>query len=486
MLRKVRIITIALLLALALPVCSMAADETSFRIYNSSTVTSNLDATYLQGDVSAACGQKIEVKGTDGVVAEKQLPNTGAKYKFRIKIPRAALSEKGVNSFAVTAMTAEGEKIRTTYFRVRYKARKDQEIRLTQKEYKVQLPGDAVAISASSSAGLDLAYSSSNEDVVKVDEQGNIEPVGEGTAEVEVIQSNDNEYEDASETVTVSVKEVPHYTIRFHLGKPEPADESEESLGDTDEDGSIIHTTSLIVSDTATETIDEDTDDIIVEQKIPVGETAKLHEAAESKGDYEFIGWSATSTGYPKYDNAEEVTDLAKEGDTVDLYAIWHGERAQMAVDWAVALAADNRYGYGQGTPKCNICGLMPKKQFTCMPFVAASYSHGPEDPIMLSGGKHVVHLNNANFRGELGQVWEKVGLCRNLSISDLEPGDIVIKWSDHDNSGHAWMYVGGDQIVEATPASSYADQIAVKSGAAARLRSYGSGGKNYVMRYRY
>ena len=84
-------------------------------------------------------------------------------------------------------------------------------------------------------------------------------------------------------------------------------------------------------------------------------------------------------------------------------------------------------------------------------------------------------------------------GAKRNISVElleDLEPGDVIIKWSDHNNSGHAWMYAGGDQIVEAVPAKSYANQIAVKSGAAAKLRRYGRSegtpSKNYVMRYRY
>ena len=49
-------------------------------------------------------------------------------------------------------------------------------------------------------------------------------------------------------------------------------------------------------------------------------------------------------------------------------------------------------------------------------------------------------------------------GAKRNISVElleDLEPGDVIIKWSDHNNSGHAWMYAGGDQIVEAVPAKS-------------------------------
>ena len=46
-------------------------------------------------------------------------------------------------------------------------------------------------------------------------------------------------------------------------------------------------------------------------------------------------------------------------------------------------------------------------------------------------------------------------------------------------------MYVGGDNLVEATGRGWTAESIAVRGGAAARLKSLGSNSKNYVMRYR-
>jgi len=119
------------------------------------------------------------------------------------------------------------------------------------------------------------------------------------------------------------------------------------------------------------------------------------------------------------------------------------------------------------------------------MPFLAAAYAHGPEDPIMLSGGRHVINLHDGNFSGELGQIWEKVGTCRELTIDDLRPGDVVIKWSAGNNSGHAWMYGGDDKVIEAVPSN-----IHVVDGAARKLKSYrnegGTPSKNYVMRYKY
>ena len=60
-----------------------------------------------------------------------------------------------------------------------------------------------------------------------------------------------------------------------------------------------------------------------------------------------------------------------------------------------------------------------------------------------------------------------------------------MIQWSAHnDNSGHVWMYAGGDNIVESHGGGFTAGSIALKSGAASRLKRYGNNSKNYVMRY--
>lgn len=484
MLRKLHILNLVIICVLALTFVSVAEAEETLRIYNPKTVTSDLDATYIQGEVSRANGQTITVEGYNGVIAEKILPVTGKKCSFRIKVPRSEIKTDAVNSYAVTATTAKGEEIKTTYAVIQYKARKEQEIRLKEKEYKVECPGKPVTIDASSSAGLGLSYSSSDENVVKVDEEGNIEAVGEGKAEISVTQANDNEYEEVSETVKVSVKEVPHYTVRLHLG--ENAQKIKYDEEDKDE---------AYGEEKAKEAKEESesVDDVVIEQKIPSGEAIELLATGESKGDYEFIGWASTETGAPVYSNTEEVKDIADVDQTVDLYAVWHGERAQKAVDWAIQLAADDSFGYGRGSSECCICHNLVKK-YTCMPFIAASYAHGIGDLSLLSKGRsgwHYIHLNDRNFTdGKLNGVWEKVGLCRDLTIDDLRPGDVLIKWSANDSTGHAWMYAGDDKIVEAVPAKNFADQIALKNGAAAKLRRYGSSegtpSKNYVMRYKY
>ena len=80
---------------------------------------------------------------------------------------------------------------------------------------------------------------------------------------------------------------------------------------------------------------------------------------------------------------------------------------------------------------------------------------------------------------------WTKIGRCSQLSIDDLKPGDVVIKWSDqNDNNGHTWMYAGDDQIVESTGGGWGAGSIALKGGASDRLAEYGNSSINFVMRY--
>ena len=183
-------------------------------------------------------------------------------------------------------------------------------------------------------------------------------------------------------------------------------------------------------------------------------------------------------------------------------------EAIQGALDWGAKIAADNSYGYGpgtrghwKGTPKCYICGTIKEKRWTCMPFVGACYAHGAKDADILSGGSHMIYTTDHNFTKY--SCWKKVGLCKDLTIDDLEPGDVIIRWSTSQGGnrksdpGHACIYYGDDRILESTGVKSFNDQIRVTSGGAAkRLANYGSdnskdpaSGKkkkelNYVMRY--
>lgn len=179
-------------------------------------------------------------------------------------------------------------------------------------------------------------------------------------------------------------------------------------------------------------------------------------------------------------------------------FKVISSNRAMDAVNWAIQIANDNSFTYGKKpeTSKvgCYFCGTNQKrkpkgyeKTYVCMTFVHAAYAHGAGDPEMLKdckSGSHCISLTDTNFTRYT--CWEKIGRCKDLKISDLKPGDVLVMWSsNNDSTGHMCMYVGGDKLVEATGRGWTAESIAVRSGAASRLRSLGSNSKNYVMRYR-
>lgn len=175
--------------------------------------------------------------------------------------------------------------------------------------------------------------------------------------------------------------------------------------------------------------------------------------------------------------------------------------KPQLAVNWAKNIANDNSFTYGAKPDAnaigCYFCGTncgpvryyKPKgyeKTYVCMTFIGAAYAHGAKDPEILdkcSRGKMTMYETDDNFK--VFSCWMKIGACRDLTVEDLQPGDVVIKWSDgNDNNGHVFMYVGGDTLVESTGGGWGAGSIAVKSGAASRLKELSGNRQNYVMRY--
>ena len=179
-------------------------------------------------------------------------------------------------------------------------------------------------------------------------------------------------------------------------------------------------------------------------------------------------------------------------------FRVTSSNKAMDAVNWAIQIADDNSFTYGKKPETsrvgCYFCGTNQKrkpkgyeKTYVCMTFVHAAYAHGAGDPEMLKdckSGSHCGSLTDTNFTRYT--CWEKIGKCKDLKISDLKPGDVIVKWSSkNDSTGHMCMYVGGDKLVEATGRGWSKESIAVRSGAAARLRSLSSNSKNYVMRYR-
>ena len=191
-------------------------------------------------------------------------------------------------------------------------------------------------------------------------------------------------------------------------------------------------------------------------------------------------------------------------------FTVRPSNKPQMAVNWAIDIANDDSFTYGKkpiaNAIGCYFCGTNGKKvkrakkkkmknperyekTYVCMTFVGAAYAHGAGDPEILDQcqrARMTLYETNDNFKQF--SCWMKIGSCKDLTINDLQPGDVIIKWSIfNDNNGHACMYIGGNDLVEASGGGWGPNSIAVKEGvAAARLASLSGNSKNYVMRYRH
>lgn len=445
------IIILSLIMALA-AVVSFAEGEKQVRVYNSRLITNDVNSTYIEGEVPAATGQKIVVSNGFQTVASKYLPNTKAKATFRIKIPAKFISRKNMTVFYVRTdgMDGFGERVEAEY-----KERQAQEISVEKEKYSMTFPGTDESLKAKASSGEKLIYKSSNPDVATVDENGNISATGQGKADITVKQIGNGAYEEAEETVKVAVKSIDAYSITFHSSDDEEATSK---------------------------------------QIVKVSEDSSLNENTFKNGEHQFLGWATKDGGYVEYDDGDEIKDLAAKGENTDLYAVWTGDGAPAALAWAIHIANDDSFAYGESPMTnsigCYFCGTNQinkpagyEKTYVCLTFVGAAYAHGAEDPEILWADEHnkmPMYENNDNFTKF--SCWTKVGDCSSLSIDDLEPGDVIIDYAEDNGSGHVCMYAGNNQLVEAHTPGWGAGTISVNDGAAGRLASLG--GSDYVMRY--
>ena len=190
-------------------------------------------------------------------------------------------------------------------------------------------------------------------------------------------------------------------------------------------------------------------------------------------------------------------------------FTVTQSTKPMLAVKWAINIANDDTFNYGDkpiaNQQGCYFCGNNDKKvkqakkkkikdperyekTYVCLTFIGAAYAHGAGDPEILAEcqkRRMTMYETNDNFKKF--SCWMKLGSCKDLTVNDLMPGDVIIKWSDHnDNNGHVCMYIGGNDIVESSGGGWSANSIAVKHDVAAkRLSSLSSSSKNYVMRYR-
>jgi len=461
--KKVRVLLMTICLVMTMGLFSaVAEDGDGLLIYNTRLITSDKDATYIEGQVEEAVGQTLYVKVGLGLIAEKKMPNTGAPEKFKIKIPAKNISTGSVSIMYVLERLDGSSLSKPARVEVEYKERQKQQIKVAANEYSLTYPGLDIAPEAAATSGGKLIYSSNNPDVVTVDEDGNVTSTGGGDAEISIKQIGSSAYEEEEKTVKVSVEPIDAFTVTFHA-----------SAGDEDE---------------------------TFKQIIRTGETDSLSEIMFTNASHEFLGWAPSDDGYMEYLDAATVSDLAEKGGNVDLYAIWSGDGIRGALAWAVKIAADDSFSYGKkpqtSTCGCYFCGTnqrnKPKgyeRTYVCMPFVTAAYGHGAEDPEMYAlceGGKRCLSLTESNLKYSC---WTRVGSAGSLSVSDLQPGDVICKYSADNSSGHLSIYLGNGDIVDATSDGGNCwgpNSIAVRRGAAAGYlrRAAGASSKSYVMRY--
>lgn len=169
-------------------------------------------------------------------------------------------------------------------------------------------------------------------------------------------------------------------------------------------------------------------------------------------GDY--ITWSK-----PKYarKTASTIKPAQTSSSSKSNPKVWQSAASKKvaagAVSWAIKIAKDNSFHYGNGTHAhhngCYFCDTQPsskrkyvvqwQKTYCCNPFVHAAYAHGGKDATMLSMCRRGRSFDWNSYRTT--NLFKPLG---HPAISSLLPGDVLC-WD-----GHVAMYIGNNQLVEA------------------------------------
>lgn len=192
------------------------------------------------------------------------------------------------------------------------------------------------------------------------------------------------------------------------------------------------------------------------------GEELSLPENKYKRKGFVFVGWSTKRNneidmdhfqlGKPKYKDREKVKNIGKNDEVVKLYACWKGVGPEAVALWAIMIAKDNSFNYGTGKRAhhcgCYFCGTNitgPKhaepgskwdKTYCCNPYGMAALVHGAGylSKCITSSLRVAWWLK---LKGKDGKtLFKKVG--RNVKLSDLKPGDYLIK-----NKHHLIIFVG-------------------------------------------
>ena len=184
---------------------------------------------------------------------------------------------------------------------------------------------------------------------------------------------------------------------------------------------------------------------------------------------------------------------------------------AAAAVEWAIQIANDDSFNYGikrkdggfASACGCYFCGTNDRKvkrakaagdpnaekyykTYVCMTFVTAAYAHGAKDPTALeiceSCGTFDSHEGIFDQMPNL----TKVGLMKDLTVDDLQVGDILVHYAADNDSGHMSLYAGDGNIVDSSGGGWDPGSISLKEGKADNYLKMNLGDRNlnFVARY--
>ena len=169
------------------------------------------DNVLVTGTVTIGKGQLIGVYDSAGRILYNytQVANSGDEEDFKIQIPAIYLKD-GDNTFKVKSIALKGvvnsSNPKTVTVKIKSQTtKKDQTITVNNIEVKVR---ETKNLNAKTNSGLTLTYTSNNTTIATVDNKGNVIGRKAGTTTIVVKQAGNNEYNPASKTITVTVKDV--------------------------------------------------------------------------------------------------------------------------------------------------------------------------------------------------------------------------------------------------------------------------------------
>ena len=135
MLRKISLLLITFILITAATIVAGADDESGITVYTNDIVTTDLDTTFIEGEVPVADGQEIVIQHGVHIIASKAMPKTGAPASFRIKVPAEYLDADAPVSLRVRATA--GRKVSESLpakVEITYKPRETQTVKTGSSE----------------------------------------------------------------------------------------------------------------------------------------------------------------------------------------------------------------------------------------------------------------------------------------------------------------------------------------------------------------